>query len=89
MCDDGGPAYPCKWTVEGYAPGGGVAVTERESAGMSLRDRFAEAALRDVSLQSGIQYLIHHEEPPEKIAERIAATAYLVADAMLKERKKS
>ena len=70
--DDGGPAMPC--------PDLGAMRFGDPSAysGMTLRDRFAEKALAAMDLQIQIA---------EPAASRMAESAYVVADAMLKARK--
>lgn len=76
--DDGGPAFPSHGL---FLQQGEKAVQHPGPPGMTLRDYFAAAALHD--LVDGYQNYAVDED-----IERVAATAYKVADAMLAERAK-
>ena len=87
MKNDGGPAFPkaadlvnadfpydeARWNAA------------LESSGMSLRDKFAETAL---------PYCLAHDCPPawvrgsQEHRQQAVAEAYLIADAMIQERRK-
>lgn len=73
---DGGPAFPIANTYQPWnhdrSEYDGV-VTEIDAPGMSLRDWFAGQALAGLMVRGALQ---------------AEATAYLVADAMLREREK-
>lgn len=73
--DDGGPAFPGE---QGHTPEGGW--NQTWTAGMSLRDFFAAAALQGFTANS----LLKNDSSGEEIAQ----TCYDLADAMLAERKR-
>lgn len=85
MSKDGGPAFPHMANAK-YQGIGGLVTQQITENGMSLRDWFAGQALtalsRDFRNATGISDNIRN------IAALNAALAYLVADAMLKERAK-
>lgn len=77
---DGGPAFPAheNWRI---------------NSGMSLRDYFAAkiAAAQSVTTSTDTSYMNPTYEYPDgtqTVAQKIAAIAYAVADAMLAERSK-
>ncbi len=74
---DGGSAFPKQPTV--YIPHVGELVTEQ--GGMSLRDYFAAAALQTMQLANSWS-----DNP--LYWEGVAKSAFVCADAMLKERAK-
>lgn len=74
---DGGPAFPC-----GLQSGH----LEPKHGGMTLRDYFAAKAV------AGLMTRVWNQDGKltgEQIIEQWAATAYAVADAMLKAREKT
>ena len=78
--DDGGSAFPQQTSPAGYV--------RSEFDGMTLRDYFAAQVI------SQCQITVTRQEPPEAdpalvkaYAYRYARTAYIIADAMLQERK--
>ena len=73
--NDGGPAFP----RTGYECTNGDWVPPQ--LGMTLRDWFAGQAL------AGISSTLAHEYEDRDLAERYAADAYELADAMLKARE--
>ena len=72
--NDGGPAFPSQQeqTPDGYW-------NQTWSPGMSLRDWFAGMAAQGILSQQGITEINSYD---------VAITAYLTADAMIKERDK-
>lgn len=92
MKDDGGPAFPCKgfqrvFTDAACEEAGlpiASAFADVEFTGMTLRDYFAAKALQLVIKQADNQS-IHGWAA---WTERVAATAYEIADAMVAERMK-
>lgn len=72
--NNGGQAFPCL-----ERGGNGLDLVD---GGMTLRDYFAAKAM-----QGDISSMQAHEDPASA-AHHIAARAYAVADAMLKERNK-
>lgn len=95
--EDGGPAYPVPPPTE--LPSNGVYC--EANAGMSLRDRFAIAALTGIMAQShpgpddwvhmgwgwGEDTLNHLNKGEKHVAATIADFAYAIADAMIAARK--
>jgi hypothetical protein len=89
--DNGGPAFPYVWKNRGdrnaTAPTGDIipAGCEVTCGGMTLRDYFAAqimpAIIREYAAKPGAGW--------EDCMEASAILAYLIADAMLAERKKS
>lgn len=74
---DGGPAFPAVIPLE-YSEQQGKSYPNYESAGMTLRDYFAAAAITGLIAQSD----------KAGRADEFARQAYVVADAMLEERAK-
>lgn len=83
--NDGGPAFP-EFTHQLINPTTGQTGIS-QSCGMSLRDWFAGQALAG-ALAASQGVAVSDDETPEGLADRIATGAYLVADAMLKQREK-
>ena len=88
MSKDGGPAFPQQHAIDGNW----VKEPLPEFRGMTMRDWFAGNAMRQMLPWN-------HDYPTEEIAakqsadfarlaEMIAKTAYLLADAMLAERER-
>lgn len=82
---DGGPAFPV-WELNGNGQ------PEMTSFGMSLRDyfaaHFAAALMTATSADSDLPNLDYRREAGgPTLAERVAAIAYRLADAMLKARE--
>lgn len=76
--DDGGPAFPQALAI---SPSGDVYGSEYfGSGGMSLRDAFAIGAV------SGHLASMNPGSIDQRFAEHVAASAYMVADAMLAAR---
>ena len=88
MSKDGGPAFP-QWVGENPLPSVEDGKVSMVGSGMSLRDWFAGQILpiaidaTQANLVRNNSYLQLHEPT---IAEAAAGRAYLIADAMLKER---
>jgi len=80
--NDGGPAYPVK-NRELVVDDDGSHTADVQHLGMSLRDRFAIAALQGV-LASGPMF--SDELDMDKVYGLVAKSAYDQADAMLKAR---
>ena len=74
--NDGGPAFPIR-----CSGGIGTDETYHYAGGMSLRDWFAGMALQGILLSKNTESLNQHIGMATK-------GAYLLADAMLKEREK-
>lgn len=85
---DGGPAFPCKQLDWDRAERG----VERYNhfVGMSLRDYFAAAAMREIAPGVELAWLRRDGEPDTQISvfSLTAERAYAYADAMLAERDK-
>ena len=87
MISDGGPAFATTATATSIArrdDGSSILTNYGSSAGMSLRDYFAAAALQGLLGNSGF----HVETDVEsEIPNAIAKYSYEAADAMLKARE--
>ena len=72
---DGGPAFPCPqyWTVD------------KERNGMTLRDYFAAMTLQGIKFENANLAVGDQLSDAAVLAAKVA---YLIADAMLKERAK-
>lgn len=77
----GGPAFPCPAAKVGSPDRGYVETSQQE--GMSLRDYFAAKAMQTIILAN---VPVGPDAGNEN--HRVAACAYAVADAMLKQREK-
>ena len=87
--NDGGPAFPTDFVVP--LPGGGNPTTHVRSAGMSLRDYFAAAALTEfVSASAFLDGTLSSvaDEQGRSLCDVAALLAFNLADAMLAEREK-
>jgi hypothetical protein len=81
---DGGPAFPALHSIDGNW----VKEPRPEYAGMSLRDYFAAAVLRSVSITYQFNWTPKRiDGHPDYEAEEVAKYAYRVADAMIKARE--
>lgn len=82
----GGPAFPCMWENNGernaLAPNGEVVPPGASIMlpGMTLRDYFAAKAMESDLIYQGLE--------GRDDLQHVAAMAYEMADAMLKEREK-
>ena len=80
--DDGGPAFPIytqDMTIGDYA-----------GPGMSLRDYFADGAMRSYCHPDSISRILHQSGlTAEAVEDRIASMSFKMADAMINERKKA
>ena len=81
--NDGGPAYACT-TWRRDMEGTGEAVPEEFFEGMSMRDEFAKDAMAGMWANPGTSCM--KKEHAYGLAKTIAWTAYVMADAMLKQR---
>lgn len=85
----GGPAFPCKASEAAKKQTAIVGKILEDNAGMTLRDYFAAAALQ--GLCAGFSAQANDDWPRDDEPEgyEVAAShAYIMADAMLKERGK-
>ena len=73
IIDDGGPAYP-----QGHPEMTIAGQSVKETQGMTLRDYFAGQALANDNVE---------DHQSAAWAERVAAQAYAIADAMIAARK--
>lgn len=77
MMNDGGPAFPvtCEQSVSGISP----------TPGMTLRDYFAAAAMQGWLASFGE----NSSHPADNMGgvEKVAHKSYVLAEAMIKERK--
>lgn len=74
---NGGPAFP---SDERFYGSDGTVIQKIEHRGMSLRDWFAGMALQGL-------LLTHDGRMVTKVSETLPATAYVIADTMLKARE--
>lgn len=85
--NDGGPAFPAPNYVELGNPLNGIKGAIESAGGMSLRDWFAgRAAVALIEAATAEDF--DDCKTAQERAERIARSAYNVADAMLAEREK-
>ena len=83
--DDGGPAFPLHPEAQDFTgePYNGM-------TGMSLRDYFADGAMRSYCHPDSISRILHQAGlTTEEVEDRIASRAFKMADAMINERKKA
>lgn len=75
--NDGGHAFPIQWRAK-YIDREVV----EESLGMTLRDKFADSALKTMDIPVG------YEDAVDDMRKNIARACYAMADAMIAEREK-
>lgn len=80
---DGGPAFPARIPLE-YSREQGKEYPDYSESGMTLRDYFAAKALPAVYDACERRLMAGHDMFPSDVARG----AYVIADAMLKERAK-
>ena len=90
--NDGGPAFPGQWYD--FQPLTGEQVVREQWGGMALRDYFAAkfAAAMMTATSSDHDYPnidYQRDVGGPTVAERVASTAYRMADAMLRAREAS
>lgn len=82
---DGGPAFPCITWTNLNVGSGPASWVESKNPGMSLRDWFAGQALSS-AIQHELAVRSAQIAPVSFRYESVAASAYAMADAMLKAR---